>query len=639
MCGIAGYVGLPPERGEPLLRILADAQAHRGPDGTGHFVHGTVGLAHRRLAVIDRKGGVQPFRRGPYVLIYNGVVYNFRELREELRRLGQTFRTSSDTEVVAAAWAVWGAAALDRFNGMFALAVTDTRTGETVLVRDQFGIKPLYLSCVPGRVLFASELKPLLATGLVDCRPDELTLFRYLRFRVHDDTDRTFFAGISRLLPGELARISPDGTVVRETYTSLHRQLGEAAAEPGRPYGPDAAEEFAGTLQTAIRRRLIADVPIGTALSGGLDSSTVVATVNGLLLDRDGEAGAIGDRQQSFSAVFPGELNDEERYVDAVAARCRSLTVHKVRPSPAGFLADLEDFVRTQEEPTISTGPYAQYCVMRTAAQHVTVMIDGQGADELMAGYVPYYLVRLRELRRLGERRRLIMELAKAQDVLWRLGRFTIKDRLAGRRAIPTESVISAEFQARYEDQRLITVADDLKHRLEDDVFRSSLQSLLRYEDRNTMRFSIEGRVPFLDTDLVKLLWSLDSEAILHAGWNKRALRDAARPLLPELITRRRNKIGFTTPESTWFRTIGPQLREILASDSFGRRPYFDQGAVLAAFDAFTAGRAATETMLFWRLVNVELWLREFVDAGQTYGVTDAALAVGGSLSPFDEAA
>ncbi|WP_152365505.1 asparagine synthase (glutamine-hydrolyzing) [Microlunatus speluncae] len=627
MCGIAGYVGLRAEQGEPLLRILADAQAHRGPDGAGCFVHGTVGLAHRRLAVIDRIGGDQPFRWGRYVLSYNGEVYNFRELRDELRRLGLVFRTRSDTEVVAAAWATWGVAALDRFNGMFALAVTDTETGETVLARDQFGIKPLYLACAPGRVLFASELKPLLATGLVDRRPDEVTLFRYLRFRVHDDTDRTFFAGISRLLPGELARISPDGTVVRQPYTSLPAQLREAAAQPGRPYGPAAAEEFAAMLQAAIRRRLVADVPVGTALSGGLDSSTVVATVNRLLLDTDGEVGPIGHRQQSFSAVFPGELNDEERYVDAVAARCRSLTVHKVRPSPVGFLADLEDFVRTQEEPTISTGPYAQYCVMRTAAQHVTVMIDGQGADELMAGYVPYYLVKLRELRRLGDHRQLIMELARAQDVLWRLGRFTVRDRLAGRAAVSAGSVLSADFQAQHGDQQLITVIDDLKARLENDLFRTSLQSLLRYEDRNTMRFSIEGRVPFLDTELVRLLWSLDSSAILHAGWNKRALRDAARPLLPSLITKRRNKIGFTTPESTWFRAIGPRLRRILASDSFGSRPYFDQAAALAAFDAFLAGRAAAETMLFWRMINVELWLREFVDVQQAWPAASSALA------------
>lgn len=634
MCGIAGYIGLPAERGEPLLRVLADAQAHRGPDGAGFFVHGSVGLAHRRLAVIDKVGGAQPFRWGPYVLIYNGAVYNFRELREELRRLGQTFRTRSDTEVVAAAWAVWGAAALDRFNGMFALAVIDTRTGETVLARDQFGIKPLYLATAPGRVLFASELKPLLATGLVGRQPDELTLFRYLRFRVHDDTERTFFAGISRLLPGELARISPDGTVVRQRYTALHRDLREAADRPGRPYGSDAAEEFAATLQAAIRRRLIADVPVGTALSGGLDSSTVVATVNRLLLGHDGELGAIGPRQQSFSAVFPGELNDEDRYVDAVAAGCPSLQVHKVHPSPAGFLADLEDFVRTQEEPTISTGPYAQYCVMRTAARHVTVMIDGQGADEMMAGYVPYYLVRLRELRRLGDHRRLIMELARAQDVLWRLGRFTIKDRLAGRSSIAADSLISADFRARQGDQRMITLVDDLKARLEDDIFRTSLPSLLRYEDRNTMRFSIEGRVPFLDTELIKLLWSLDSGAILHAGWNKRALRDAARPLLPKLITRRRNKIGFTTPESTWFRAIGPALREILAGDSFGSRPYFDQPAVLAAFDAFSAGRAAAETMLFWRLINVELWLREFID-GPPARPLAASVQAGGRNEPL----
>jgi asparagine synthase (glutamine-hydrolysing) len=623
MCGLAGYVGLADQSGQPLLQRMADTQAHRGPDGEGFFIQGRLGLAHRRLAIIDRAGGDQPMSTADqrYVLVYNGEIYNFRELRDELSALGHTFLTASDTEVVLAAWVQWGEAAFDRFNGMFALAIADTQTGRVVLARDQFGIKPLYLATpAPGEVLFASEIRPLLATGRVPRQPDDTTIYRYLRFRVHDDTERTFFAGITRLLPGQLAVIDEAGTVTRLTYTSLYADMQRLAAAP-RPYNAQARADFDKQLRTAIRRRLVSDVPVGTALSGGLDSSTIVATINELLAESDVEAAAVGTQQQTFSAVFPGERNDEERYVDAVAGSCAArrdiemLAVHKIRPTPDAFLVDLLDFVRTQEEPVISTGPYAQYCVMRTAAEHVTVMIDGQGADEMMAGYNPYYLVRLRELRRRGKKAQAATELALSADVLWRLGRFTAMDKLRRRHRAPVTGLLDAGFVQAHQDEQFPVIDDNVKARLQDDLFRHSLPSLLRYEDRNTMRFSIEGRVPFLDPDLLRTLWSLDESAIIRGGWNKRALRDATAKLLPELVHRRRNKIGFTTPEDAWFIRIKNYVYGIFASESFGGRRYVNQPAVLAAFEAFLRGTGSAETMTFWRLLNLELWLREFIDA------------------------
>jgi asparagine synthase (glutamine-hydrolysing) len=621
VCGIAGYVGLAPGTGDTVLRRMARQMVHRGPDGEGIVRHGRTGLAHRRLVVIDRAGGEQPMRSadGRYLLVYNGEVYNYRELREELAGRGDSFTTRGDTEVVLAAWARWGPAALDRFNGMFALAVLDTATGEVVLARDQFGIKPLYLATDgSGRVAFASEIRPLLAAAVVPRRPDDVTIYRYLRFRVHDDTERTFFAGISRLLPGQLARISPDGAVRRETYTRLRHELDWLAAAP-RPYDRQARDLVSAELAAAVRRRLVSDVPVGTALSGGLDSSTVVATINRLLHARDPETSAVGTVQRTFSAVFPGQRNDEERYVDAVAAGCaRRLEVHKVRPDPDEFLDDLADFVRTQEEPVISTGPYAQYRVMREAARHVTVMLDGQGADEMLAGYLPYHLVHLRQLWRERRPWRAAAELARGADVLWRLVRFRFADRLRGRRDIPATRLLAPGFAAAHAGERLELVGSDLKRRLLDDIFRHSLPALLRYEDRNTMRFSIEGRVPFLDPHLLRLLWGLDREAIISGGWNKRALRDATGGLLPPLVHRRRDKIGFTTPEEAWFARIKNYLYEVFTSESFGRRRYFDQPAVTAAFRDYLRGRAGAETMLFWRLLNMELWLREFIDRDPT---------------------
>jgi asparagine synthase (glutamine-hydrolysing) len=615
MCGLAGYVGISETTGKAVLERMAAAQEHRGPDGSGFFASGTTGLAHRRLAVIDKPSGGQPMhsRDGRYILVYNGEVYNYRELREELATTGHSFTTNSDTEVVLAAWTEWGIDAFDRFNGMFALAIVDTEMDEVTLARDHFGIKPLYLA-QPGAgvVLFASEIKPLLAAGLLEREPDEATLYRYLRFRVHDDTENTFFAGIKRLPPGRCAVISSCGRVTSRTYTTLYEDL---RADTGRrPYGRDARTRFRQAVRHAIRARLVSDVPVGTALSGGLDSSTIVATINDLLARRDDMTSALGTAQQTFSAVFPGERNDEERYVDAVAGGCVDLRVHKVHPRAEDFVADLLDFVRTQEEPVVSTGPYAQYCVMRAASRHVTVMLDGQGADELMAGYVPYFGVYIRQLWRQGRRVRALTELISSSDVLWRLGRTRLGERLRRRRRVQVTDLLAPGFRDAHTGERFTVIRDDLKARLLEDTFSHSLPALLRAEDRNTMRFSIEGRVPYLDTGLVRLLWSLDDAAIMAGGWNKRALRDATADLLPTVIRARRDKIGFTAPEDAWVRKMADHFTNVFASESFAARPYFNQEAVLTAFHAFLRGEAGADTMTFWRLFNAELWLREFID-------------------------
>jgi asparagine synthase (glutamine-hydrolysing) len=616
---------------------MARAQRHRGPDGQATYTGRRFGFAHQRLAIIDPRGGRQPMVSpdGRFVLVYNGEVYNYRELRDELSRAGRVFRTASDTEVVLAAYELWGEAAFDRFNGMFGLAIADTTTGTVVLARDHFGIKPLYFATGrSGETLFASEIGALLVTGRVQRKPDNTTIYRYLRWRVHDDTERTFFEGITRVLPGQSATIEADGTVRVHTYTTLYDEMRELAGRE-EPYDEAARERFAKVLTKAIRRRLVSDVPVGTALSGGLDSSTVVATLDQAMAEHGADVESLGARQQTFSAVFPGQINDEERYVDAVAAKCsESLAVHKVKPDPQTFMADLGEFVWTQQEPVVSTGPYAQYCVMREASRHVTVMIDGQGADELMAGYAPYYFVYLRQLRRRAGTMRAAGALMRSLDVLWRLGRFRVADRLNRRSRIAATDVLATAFMAENAGERFEIVRDDMKRRLEDDVFRHSLQCLLRYEDRNTMRFSLEGRVPFLDTELVRTLWALDDTAIISAGWNKRALREATRGLLPEGIRNRRNKIGFTTPERAWFLAVNGEVRAILSSASFATRKYWRQSAVLEAFDQLVAGRAASETMLFWRMLNVELWLRAFVDNDPTEHLVGERAVPAGEDSP-----
>ncbi|MGL4178361.1 MAG: asparagine synthetase B family protein, partial [Dermatophilaceae bacterium] len=386
--------------------------------------------------------------------------------------------------------------------------------------------------------------------------------------------------------PGELLTADATG-IRRRMFTRLKEELLERAAEQ-RPYDEAAAAEYRTLLTESIRLRLQSEVPVGTSLSGGLDSSAVAVVINQLLNQGDElSTRSVGTLQNTFSAVFPGSINDEERYVDDVLDSCRGhVEAHKVRPTADEFKTDLLDFIRTQEEPLISSGPYAQYQVMREAPKHVTVLLDGQGADEMMAGYVPYYFVYLRQLRAQGAAK-AAAELAKSLDVLYRLGRFKVRARLRMKKTVPTTQLLAAEFVAQHRGERFDVEPANLKKRLVQDIFQHSLPSLLRYEDKNTMRFSLEGRVPFLDKEVLKFVFSLSDEAIIKDGWNKRVLRDATRDLLPESINRRRNKIGFTTPQVEWFQRLKNHFYSIFLSESFAGRPYWNQTEVLHAFEGW----------------------------------------------------
>jgi asparagine synthase (glutamine-hydrolysing) len=398
------------------------------------------------------------------------------------------------------------------------------------------------------------------------------------------------------------------------------------AAGPGEPYSRAAAQEYRDRLTEAVRMRLVGEVPVGTALSGGLDSSTTVMLIDELLDEHAADTESIGKRQQTFSAVFKGESNDEERYVDAVLDDCdQRIDGHKIRPVADEFTEDLTEFVRVMEEPIISTGPYAQYRVMKYATNHVTVLLDGQGADETMAGYPPYYFVYLRQLKARKQYRELARELRTSRDILWRFATHTKRDTLVRKKKVPIVDLLQSDFAGQFASETFPVIQDNLKLRLIQDIFYVSLPTLLRYEDKNTMQFSLEGRVPFLDKEVLKYQFALADDSIIHDGWNKRILRDATENLLPEMINKRRNKIGFTTPEDAWFDRLKSEIYTIFASEEFASRPYFNAEAVLSAYQEFIAGKNDTGSMLFWRFLNVELWLREFFDPPKAAAVEVAA--------------
>lgn len=617
MCGIAGYFGYPTDK--PLLERMSDAQAHRGPDGYGYFTENNMGLGHRRLAIIDREHGQEPLFSPDknLVISYNGEIYNYKELRSELEKLGLTFNTQSDTEVIVQAYAAWGIQAFDRFNGMFAFALYDRKAEKLILARDHFGIKPLYFTNLGSdekpQILFASEIKALLASNKITPKANDRAIYRYLRFRIHDESKETFFADIYKLMAGEYMVLDANGMTI-DRFTKLPDVLAEKAKNPVA-YTPEQTAAYKKAFTESVRIRLMSEVPVGTCLSGGLDSSAVTLTINELFYNHDQSAKSVGAVQNTFSAVFPGSINDEEKYVDAVVDRCKGdVKVYKVYPTAEEFKVDLADFVRTQEEPTISTAQYAQWKVMQEAAQHVTVLLDGQGADEMLTGYYAYFLVYLRQLRSRKQYGKLIWEVITSADILLRAIRFTLLEIVSFRRKVSVTSLLKQDFKKTHKAETYGATPNDLRVRFIEDIFFNSLPALLRYEDRSSMRFSLEGRVPFLDKEVTTFLFGLSDEAIIKNGWNKRIVRDALKDILPRMVHRRRNKVGFTTPELEWFKKLSPEFKTIFNSPEFAARPYFDQKTVLAEFSDFLKDKSRADSMMFWRILNVELWLREFID-------------------------
>jgi asparagine synthase (glutamine-hydrolysing) len=641
MCGIFGFAGSPDRQ---LLGRMGAAIVHRGPDAAGAFEAHLVSLGHRRLSIIDREGGHQPMPNEDETvwLVYNGEVYNYRELRAQLEGAGHTFRTHCDSEVLVHAYEEWGPGCAARFNGMWAFAIADLRDadadgrgGKLVLNRDHFGIKPLYYARSPrsGRLLFASEIKALLQDHELVAEPDEQMVFEYLQHGFHDHRAETFFRGVYHVPSAAWIELPLDGAGGAAApapgadgpgmLAAPHSSTAYWTPVLSRDGGDDPAD-FRRRFRESVERRLVSEVPVGSCLSGGLDSTTIVSFMSELLKEEVPDATSLQGQLKTFSAVFDGDPIDEREYIETAVESTGADTTY-TNPTSHAFIGELRDFVWHQEEPIVSTGPYAQWCVMRSAREQVTVLLDGQGGDELIAGYVPYQLVYLRQLRKQGDYDLLRREASAARDVLWPLAKRRLKQR---RKRLSTRSLLRPGFLARTSDPGYGRSQSDLKERLLQDLLTYSLPCLLRYEDRNSMAFSIESRVPYLDQGLVDHILSLPEDAIVRHGWSRWILRAALKGTLPEKIRLRRWKVGFTTPEMRWIKARRAAFTSLYQSPAFQARPYWDGEAVVRAFRACCRGEVE-ESMFFWRAANVELWLREFVDRSVAVDDADVEVALG----------
>jgi asparagine synthase (glutamine-hydrolysing) len=595
---------------------MTELLAHRGPDDSGFYESpdGLACLGHRRLSIIDLSADArEPMRNeaGTLWLVYNGEIYNYRELDAELKAKGYVYRSRSDAETIVHAYEEWGTDCLTRFNGMFAFALWDQARRQLFCARDRFGEKPFYYRFEAGSFAFASEIKALLDLASRP-RPNPAGLARYLAHGLADEAAATCFEAIFSL-PAAHSLTLRDGRLELRRYWSLP---GEAEDE-GRD-DADWERAFLELVTDSVRLRLHSDVPLGVCLSGGLDSSSIVALASRLE----------GREVAAFSVLYDEAGLAERSFVEAVT-RAFPLRAAAVSPDGRDLFGTLASIVWHNDEPSTSVGQYSQWHVMRLARDHgVKVLLNGQGGDEILAGYERYVTTHTRErmLRGdlVGAARSLAGE-ARMRGGGLRGGvkrvvyPITPRPLREGYRRMMGGRKVAADFLT----PELLAAAGEapehfrsLRDHLATDLTALSVPALVHAEDRCSMAFSREIRLPFLDHRLVELMFRMPSRMKIRGGVTKHVLRQVmAREGLPARVASRQDKKGYPTPMGRWLRTSAlDETRALLHSDSFRNRGLLDVPRALAALEEHASG-AADHTPLLWRWINVELWFRRFVDA------------------------
>ena len=619
MCGIAGLIAERPVS-RSAVAAMTSLQAHRGPDDSGLWASedGRVVLGHRRLAVIDPSpAGHQPMlcAEGRFALVFNGEIYNYVEIAARLERDGVRLRTRSDTEVLLEAFRRWGPKALDAFNGMFAFALWDAATKTLFCARDRFGEKPFLYAHGNGFFAFASEYKALFALSELPVEIDRVRLTRFLhRPSVGlDDASDTVFAGVRQLLPGEM--LTFDARTMR-VETSRY-WTASPDADAARLSEADAAARFRDLLTDSVRLRMRADVPQGSCLSGGLDSASIVCLARRLIGD--------DSPYHVFTGRFPGTPADEWEYARTVV-EATGATAHTVEPTPDGLVAELPAFAWHNELPVGSTSQYAQWCVFRLARENgVTVLLDGQGADEMLGGYEQFFRLYLAERRASGDdvaaeeraiANRYPLALPGRREAVSRSLPAALRRRLARLTGCGSDIVfgMTNDIARALSDAAPAATDASLADAFRRETFVEHLPTLLRYGDRNSMAHSREVRLPFCDHRLAEFALGVPARYHLGEAQTKRLLREAMRGILPEAVRTRWNKQGFVPPQSLWFQ--GPLSRlvdETIADPGFGQEGLWDPAWWRRAVRRFRAGDASLAATL-WRPVIESAWRHHFVD-------------------------
>lgn len=576
MCGIAGIINKNTrEVTNARLKQMTDAISHRGPDGEGQWISedGQVGLAHRRLSIIDlSEHANQPMHyMGRYSIVFNGEIYNYVELKETLLKQGFSFQTSSDTEVLMALYHRDKEKSLELLDGMFAFVIYDNEEKTVFCARDRFGEKPFHYYYEEGKCfLFASEMKALWAGGVAR-NVSESMLYNYMKFGLlanPDDQAETFFKGIKRLEHSHYIKFNTI-TLKAEIKRYWDIDLGKKSNLSIE----DACETFRDLFFTSVKRRLRSDVPVGSSLSGGLDSSLVVCVIDALNSGKQ-------INQKTFSAQFPGFERDEARFQQIVIDRTHA-DAYFTFPDADVMLKEIDKVCYHQEEPFGSSSIMAQYEVFRLAKdKNVTVLLDGQGADEILAGYhfyYKYFFLELEKNKHLAKKQWdsyiALHGDNKVNGILQKDIKYKLRNSLpfvfdimkkVKKTVTDQKGDFNAEFFAvnKHSDFDFKSNFHTLNAMLKQSTLGGSLQDLLRYADRNSMAHSREVRLPFLSHELVEFIYSLPATYKINDGWNKYIMRKAFDHVLPSQITWRKDKIGYEPPQKQWMQR--PEVKEII---------------------------------------------------------------------------
>lgn len=615
MCGIAGIYNLDQRPvDQHLLVQMTRILRHRGPDDEGFFVEGNVGFGHRRLSIIDTsEAGHQPMsnRDQTIWITYNGEIYNYIELMEELKSLGYRFSSRCDTEVILYAYEAFGFDCVKKFNGMWAFALWDARTRTLFCSRDRMGVKPFYYYFDGQSFVFASEIKAILR--YVRPEPDEKVIYNYLlrSFGFMDIHEGTFFKNIKRLRPSHNLTLS--GGIKLEKYW-------EAPLTENHLSEEENIDRFRELLIDSVRLRLRSDVKVAGSLSGGMDSSSITCIVHKILRHPDYE---------SYSVCFEQPEFDERAYVEEVVkdVGCRS---HYVFPKAETLAAIVSKILWYQDEPFFAGWVHSQWYLYEQASRDgVKVLLNGHGGDELLGGYYPHFEALFASYLSSGKLGRLLDELkafhgrqngyrqVSLANVLRLLISHHAPEGIRGILPRVAPKFLDREFvdrnkgnEYRYE----VPEGDILKRVLYESLFISPIPGMLHFDDRNSMAFSIESRVPFLDYRLVEFAFSIPTPLVIKNGLNKYVLRKSMESIIPSGISSRCQKKGFQSAAPLWFREQQRDfVLDLFASLSFKERGYFHVQGVLRDFERHCKSGVDISERL-WSWICLELWFRKFID-------------------------
>jgi asparagine synthase (glutamine-hydrolysing) len=598
MCGICGIIQLDKKPvNERPIREMMYIMKHRGPDDEGVFIKENIGFGFVRLSILDLSiAGHQPMvsNDGRYIIILNGEIFNFIELREELKGFYR-FISNTDTEVMLASYLKWGESCLDRLNGMFAFMILDTLKMEIFGARDRFGIKPFYYYKDKDVFIFASDIPPILSQLKEKAGAEDSIIFDYLVFNRTNHTEKTFFQNIKKIPHGHLLSIKEEKIKITRWYDlslNINKYTDSKFSE----------NDFLEELTNSINLQLRSDVPVGTCLSGGLDSSAITSLI---MLNKNRE------QLHSFSAVYgKGQKGDESEFI--AEYNNTTLKSHFTYPTSSSLVDDLHRFIISLSEPVPTTSVYAEYKVMELAKNHCTVVLNGQGADEILAGYHYFYGYYFHDLLKEYKWAKLLNELfhyikLQKSDRALRYFVFSIYPRLL--RHYKGHTSLEDSFYERHynADNVVLDSFYDSKNLKEFLIkhFEYKFEHHLLWADKTGMNFSLETRFPFLDHNLVEKTLSLDSNAYI---------KNALKGILPEKIRLRKDKIGFSTPQKEWFGddNLLDLLSEVVYSESFKNRGYFNTKKCRAQFENYK--KTKKDNADFWKWIHLELWFRQYID-------------------------